>query len=264
MASFLNGITGALGITGSRDNDQGNWNVQQYGDTLKQGQDRYGAELDAGNRANNQLAGNNYLQGADNNFLQQQQNFGQQQQAYNNQQQASRMLYNQATGATPSVADMTMQQGLGNANNQVQSAMLSQQGGMSPGLSQRNMLDAQAIQNASIVGQGQINRAGEIAQAQQAYNSTLGNISGQANAMGSTLSGMTNQQMGMGQSRYNQGRDALSYYTGNANNRQSTNATNAQNLLAGQQGNLAAAAQSNQAQAKAMGQTLSSAATMGL
>jgi hypothetical protein len=258
----LGAITNSLGLTGSRDNEAGKGNVRDYKGTLGAGQSAYSGTLGTLSNNSNNLANQNFLGGAEDSFRQQQANYGQQQDAFNAQRGASQMLYNQATGATPSVADLQMQAGLGNANNQVQSAMLSQQGGMSPGLSQRNMLNAQAMQNAQIVGQGQAARAGEVAQAQQMYNQTLGNISGQANAMGQTAANMTNQQQAMGQFRYGQGTDNLNYQTANANNLQSVNATNAQNLLAAQQGNLGAAAASNQAQAKAMGNTLKSVGGM--
>jgi hypothetical protein len=253
-------ITNSLGMTGTRDNKQAAQNVNDYKTDLNAGQGVYEDRIGQLGNYSNVLNNQNYYGGAQDSFRNQQSVFGQQQQAFQNQQQASQMLYNQATGQTPSVADLQMQMGLGNANNQVQSAMLSQQGGINPGLSQRNMLNAQAMQNAQIVGQGQVARAGEVAQAQQMYNTTLGNISGQANAMGQTAAGMTNQQTQLGQYLYNQGQNNLNYQTNNANNLQQTNATNAQNILAGQQGNLAAAAQSNAAQAAAMGQTVKSLA----
>lgn len=125
---------------------------------------------------------------------------------YQQQQGAAGMLYNQATGNTPSVADLQMQAGLGLANNQVQSAMLSQQGGVMPGLSQRNMLNAQAMQNAGIVGQGQIARAGEMNAAQQNYAALLGQ-------MGQTAAGMTGVQNTMGQQQYQQAMDYQNYRT---------------------------------------------------
>lgn len=266
VGGFFKGIGGAitnsLGLTGTRDNEAGKANVNSYKGIVGAGQDAYNRDMGQFRNESWGLANNNYMAGAQDNFKQQQGAYGQAQDAFNAQRGASQMLYNQATGQTPSVADLQMQQGLGNANNQVQSAMLSQQGGVNPGLSQRNMLNAQAMQNAQIVGQGQAARAGEIAQAQQMYNQTLGNISGQANAMGQTAAGMTNQQMQMGQFGYDQGQNDLNYKTNNANNMQMVNATNAQNILAAQQGNLGAAAASNAAQAKAMGNTLKSAGGM--
>jgi hypothetical protein len=255
-------VTNSLGLTGTRDNKQGAANVHAYQNTLQNGQNDYNASLGQFSNDSNNLANQNFMSGAQNSFAQQQQNYGQQQDAYKAQQGASQMLYNQATGQTPSVADLQMQQGLGNANNQVQSTMLSQQGGVNPGLSQRNMLNAQAAQNASIVGQGQVARAGEINQAQQMYNQALAGISGQANAMGQTAANMTNQQQALGQFQYDQGQNNLNYQTGIAGNKQQVNATNAQNVLAGQQGNLGAAAQSNAAQAAAMGQTMKSVGGM--
>lgn len=280
LGSFFKGIGGAiggaLGITGSRNNAAGERNVAAYGDDLKGGEDAYRQQLGGLNSASNQLANNNYMAGAQNSFGQQQAAFGTQQNAYGNQQDAyraqqgaSQMLYNQATGNTPSVADIQMQAGLGNANNQVQSAAYSQQGGISPGLTQRNMLGAQAAQNAAIVGQGMATRANEINTAQTNYNAamqglsgTAANMSNSANALGQTAAGMTNQQMNMGEFGYQQGQNNLNYQTANANNLQQVNATNAQNLLAGQQGNIAAATAANAAQSAAMGQTLKSVGGM--
>ncbi len=243
--SLLDSIKGVFGGN-TRDNNAGNQQVQGLTTGLNNASGTYTNTTNHLNGLSNQLANQNYMGGA-------QQAYGQQQANYAQQGQAASMLYNQATGNMPSAADMQMQQGLGNANNQVQSAALSQQGGISPGLSQRNMLGAQALQNSAIVGQGMQTRAQETAAGQTAYAGALGQ-------MASTGQNMFQNQYGMGQQQYQQGQNNLGYQTQTASNQLQAQSGASQNIFNGAQGNLAAQTQSQQAATAALGNTISSAA----
>jgi len=246
MASTGDAILGSAGLLGTWDS-------------------RGAAAAAEGQARNNQQALQNwtdmqgYLGGyssslANTDYMRQAQNQYQYQQAnYEDQQHAAGMLYNQATGAAPSMADLQMQAGLGQANNAVQSAMLSQQGGVAPGLSQRNMLNAQAAQNAGIVSTGQANRANELSTAQVNYGNLLGN-------MGQTAAGMTNQQQAFGTQQYNQGITNLGYQT-NANNAvQANNTANNTTNYAAQMDNVRGASGANGAQFEAMGNLIAAGA----
>jgi len=196
------------------------------------------------NQDSNNIANTNWNQDAQNQFQYQQAN-------YNDQQHAASLLYNQATGNAPSMADLQMQAGLGQANNSVQSAMLSQQGGVAPGLSQRNMLNAQAAQNAQIVSSGQANRAQELSTAQNNYANLLGN-------MGQTAAGMTNQQNTMGQQNYNQHVTNLGYQTNANDTSQALNAANNATNYAASMANVAGQSAANTAQFGAAGNDVAS------
>lgn len=273
--SFFGGLLGSvgnfLGATSSRDNGRAQGLTDTYGNNLTNLTNSYNANTDSAfntyrNAANangnysNMLGSTNYMGGAQDAYQNQVAN-------YNQQQNASQLLYNQATGQAASAADLQMQAGLGNANNQVQSAAYSQQGGISPGLTQRNMLGAQAIQNANIVGQGAALRAQEQAQAQQAYASQLNN-------MGLTADRMTAAQQSLGDFAYRQGQANLNYQSANNQNiygaqsnmynaQQNVGATNLTNGYNSQMSNLDANWKANQQQAQALGHTLSAAATGG-
>lgn len=243
------GLWGALkGVFGgnSRDNKGGTQSVNTLTAAQNAASGNFTNTTNSLNGLSNQLAGQNYYGGA-------QQALRQQQQNYQQQGNAAQMLYNQATGNMPSAADMQMQQGLGNANNQVQSAALSQQGGVSPGLSQRNMLNAQAMQNSSIVGQGMIARAQETAAGQTAYANALG-------AQANTANAMYQNQYGLGNAQYQQGQNNLGYQTQTANNQLQAQSGASQNVFNAYQGNLAGQTQSQQAATAALGNTISSAA----
>jgi hypothetical protein len=115
------------------------------------------------------------------------------------------------------------------------------------------MLNAQAAQNASIVGQGMANRIGEQNAAQQNYSSALNN-------MGSAAANMTNQQQSIGQFQYAQGQNALNFGAQGVANQQAVNASNAANIYNARSGNLAAQTTANAAQAQNLGHTVSSVA----
>lgn len=229
-----------------RDNNAGNAQVGALTSGLNNASGDFVNQTNGLNSQSQALAGQNYYGGAQNAYQQQQQN-------YQQQNNAAAMLYNQATGTAPSAADMQMQQGIANANNAVQSSMLSQQGGISPGLSQRNMLNAQAMQNAGIVGQGAAMRAQETAAAQQAYSGALGQMASTANAM-------YGNQMALGQANYQQGQNNLGYLTQTANNQNQVRTGAVQNIFNGAQGNLAGETASKQQAVAALGNTISSAA----
>lgn len=266
MSSILGMMFGG---ESTRDNDQAQAYTDTYQNQLTKNTGNYdqsmanslagfqnSALINSG--TSNQLAATNYMGGAQQAYQNQLANYGQ-------QQQASQMLYNQATGQAPSAADIQMQAGLGNANNQVQSAALSQQGGIAPGLSQRNMLGAQAVQNANIVSQGAAMRAQELQAAQGMYANQLSN-------MGQTAAGMTNQQQSLGAFAYNQGQTNLGYQTQlnnqmygnaaqNASLRQQAAANNLSNAYNAQMGNVTQTTAANAAQAQALGHTVSGAAS---
>jgi hypothetical protein len=197
LGSWFKSIGHALGGGSSYDEKGSQSNVNTYKTNLGNLNSQSQQTATGLNSYSHQLAGQNYMAGAQNAYQQQLANYGQ-------QQGAASMLYNQATGQTASPADIQMQSGLANANNQAQSAAYSQQGGVSPGLTQRNMLNSQAQTNASIVNQGAAMRAQETQAAQQNYASMLGQ-------MGQTAAGMTNQQQNMGQFQYGQGQNDLSF-----------------------------------------------------
>lgn len=231
-----------LGFSSSRDNGRGHAITNTYGDQSSAYQGTWDLANDANIAQNNQLAGTNYQAGAQGAYQNQVSNYAQ-------QQQAAGMLYNQATGAAPSQADLQMQAGLGQANNSIQSAALSQQGGVASGLSQRNMLNAQAAQNASIVSAGQSNRAAELNQAQNNYSSMLGQ-------MGQTAAGMTSMQNTMGQQNYQQAQNALNYNTSAAQQSLSNHNTYAANMLNAQMSDIDANYKANLQQNQAMGNTV--------
>lgn len=231
-----NALTDAIGFTSSYDKAQDYRNLGQYTFANQQATQWYNDNLAAQQAQNTALGNTNYQQNA--------------QDVYGQQQNAAGLLYNQATGKSASAADLQMQQGLANANNQSQSAMLSQQGGVSPGLSQRNMLNAQAAANAQIVGQGMVNRAQEQAQAQQAYAGQLGS--------------MQSQQQNLGQFQYAQGQNALQNASTMNLQRQQVNAANNAAVYDAQSATLGRKTQAAQAQAAALGNTLGAAATLAL
>lgn len=243
--SIWSSIAGVFGGN-SRDNKGGRQSV----DTLTRGQNEASGNFtnttNGLNNLSNQLASQNYYGGAQNAYQNQVSNLAQ-------QNQAASMLYNQATGVAPSAADLQMQQGLGQANNNAQSAAYSQQGGVSPGLTQRNLLNAQAAQNASIVGQGMVNRAGETAAGQQAYSTALGQAANTANAM-------YGNQYNLGNAQYQQGQNNLGYLTQTANNQQQVQSAASENIFNGYQGNLNGQTQSQQAANAALGNTIASTA----
>lgn len=256
-----------LGFDSNRDNEaagaqtdayqtalQGN--TRNYDQSMAQQIGQYRNSALANSSYSNDLANTNYMQGAQQAYQNQLANYGQ-------QQNASQMLYNQATGQAPSAADLQMQAGLGNANNQVQSAALSQQGGVAPGLSQRNMLGAQAVQNANIVSQGAAMRAQELQSAQSMYANQLSN-------MGQTAQGLTNTQQGLGQFAYAQGQNNLNYQMAsnnqmyqnaaqNASLRQQAHANNLGAAYNARMGNITDQTAANKNQAAALGHTIQSA-----
>lgn len=218
--------------TGGRNNNGAGQAVSEYGTNLTNVAGAYVNQQGTLDDQSTALANQNYMAGA--------------QQAYGQQQNAAQMLYNQAAGNAPSAADLQMQSGLGQANNSAQSAAYSQQGGVSPGLTQRNMLNSQATQDASIVGQGSAMRAQEQQAAQGQY--------------ASILSAMQGEQQSMGQQQYTQGQNNLSYQTqANANSAAMQNAA-ASNYFNARMGNYNQAAQSAQAGMSQIGQYVGAAA----
>lgn len=248
FGDIANSVKGVFGGN-LRDNKGGQQQVSALSTGLNGAANQFVNQTNGLNGYSQQIAGHNYYNGA-------QQALERQNENYQQQNNAASMLYNQATGTAPSAADMQMQQGLANANNQAQSAMLSQQGGISPGLSQRNMLNAQAMQNAQIVGQGAAMRAQETAAGQQAYSGALGNMANTANAM-------YGNQFGLGQAQYGQDVNNLGYLTNTAQNQQAVRSGAAQNIFNGAQGNLNAQYQSQQAATAALGNTISAFAGWG-
>lgn len=153
--------------------------------------------------------------------------YGTANQVYGQQQQAAQMLQNQANGTAPSAANIQMQQGLGQANQQAQSAALSQQGGVLSGNTQRNMLNAQAANSQGIIGQTASQRATDQLNAQNAYSNLLG--------------GMQTQQQALGTAQYHQGQDYLTTQQNLAkstldanNNARNTNYNDTNSYLTGQ------------------------------
>lgn len=190
-----NALEIALGTKKGYDSAGVSQNYNQYANALS-GLGQQSNSMTNANLAQNQALGaTNYMQGAQQAYQAQLQNYGQ-------QQGAATYLQNQAMGNVASPADLQMQAGLANANNQAQSAAYSQQGGVSPGLTQRNLLNSQAQQNAAVVNQGAQMRAQETQSAQQNYATMLNN-------MGQTASNMNQAQQNMGQFQYNQGQNAL-------------------------------------------------------
>lgn len=193
--SSSNPIAVGFGFGKGYDSGLASQNYNTYANTLA-GLGAQSNTMANGNIAQAQALGSqNYMQGAQIAYQQQMAN-------YTQQQGAANMLYNQAIGAVASPADLQMRAGLANANNQAQSAAYSQQGGVSPGLTQRNLLNSQAQQNASIVNQGAQMRAQETMAAQQNYGTMLNN-------MGQTAANMQQGQYNMGNFQYNQGQTAL-------------------------------------------------------
>lgn len=92
---------------------------------------------------------------------------------YGKQQDAANMLNLAAQGQAPSAAAIQMQNGQNAANAQIQSAAMQHQGGVAPGLTQRNMNVAQAGLNDQIIGQGAALRATEQATARQQYSDAI-------------------------------------------------------------------------------------------
>lgn len=251
MSFFGDLGSAALGLIGgsSRDNAGAKQSVTDFTNTTNGATNDYVYGANGLAQQSGQLAKQNYYGTA-------QDAYGLQQQNYAQQGTAAQMLYNQATGAMPSAADLQMQQGLGNANNQVQSAMLSQQGGVSPGLSQRNMLNAQAAQNGSIVGQGMINRIQEQNQAQQNYSALLGQ-------MGTTAANMQSGQMALGQAQYQQGQNNLNFDAQNWQNQYAARTGAAQNIFNAYQGNLTGQTAAMADASAKLGNTATAIATMG-
>lgn len=100
---------------------------------------------------------------------------------YNTLGNAAQMMSGVANGTGPSAADIAMRNGMQQNNAMLQSAALSQQNGLAPGLTQRNMLQAQAQGNANIAAQG------AQAKAQEQLNAMngLGQVGGQMAGIGS-------------------------------------------------------------------------------
>lgn len=126
--------------------------------------------------------------------------YGNARDVYGQQQGAAQMLQNQANGTAPSAAEIQMGLGLGQANQQAQAAALSQQGGVLSGNTQRNMLNAQAANSQSVIGQAASMRAQEQAAGQTAYSQLLSN--------------MQQQQQQQGNLQYQQGQDYLKTQAG--------------------------------------------------
>lgn len=229
-------LGGMFGLTSSYDKEGAQRATDAYGTSLSDNTGAYQNTLNDLNNRADRYSATNYMQGA--------------QQAYGQQQNAASMLYNQATGAAASPADLQMQMGLANANNQAQSAAYSQQGGVSPGLTQRNMLGAQAAQNAQIVGQGGIMRAQEQAMAQNQY----ANI----------LSAMQNEQQNMGNFAYQQGQNNLGFQQGNAGNLLNAQTSAAANNYNAQMSNFRGQSDATAAQGAAIKGTAQSFMTGGM
>jgi len=239
MSSFGNALLGSAGINSTWEADAANQAAAAQAANNQAALQNWQSNQQNLQNYSGNIANTNYMQGAQNQFQYQQAN-------YNDQQTAAGMLYNQATGNAPSMADLQMQAGLGQANNSVQSAMLSQQGGVSPGLSQRNMLNAQALQNAGIVSTGQANRAQELSTAQNNYSTLLGN-------MGQTAAGMTQTQQNLGLQDYNQHVANLGYQTTANNTTQANNTANNATNYAASMANVAGQSAANTAQYAAAG-----------
>ena len=159
--------------------------------------------------------------------------YGNASQVYGQQQQAAQMLQNQANGTAPSAAQIQMGLGLGQANQQAQSAALSQQGGVLSGNTQRNMLNAQAMNSQNVLGQSSALRAQEQMSGQQAY--------------AALLSQMQQQQQQQGQYQYQQGQNNLNYQSGLAQNMFGNALTNSNQQYQNTQGNIAAQTGASQA-----------------
>lgn len=129
------------------------------------------------------------------------------QQGYGALGNAAALLGGLATGKGPSLGALQTQQGIQAANRAIQSGALSNQGGMSPGLTQFNTANAQANADANIAAQGAqtaaqqqlgaINALGGVGGqlAGTGVNQQLGGYGGQAGLAG-TLAGLQNQQYG--------------------------------------------------------------------
>lgn len=115
---------------------------------------------------------------------------------YARQGQTADMLYQQAMGNGPSVADQQMKQGLAQADQQIQSSALSHQAGLAPGLTQRNILNAQSGLDSSVIGQGGLQRATE----------QLGALNGLGNLTSTMRAGSQNQTgQNLGAAEFNVG-----------------------------------------------------------
>ena len=239
-----------FGSQSSRDNGRGHAITNTYGDQLSGNLGYWQNTQNGLNAQNSQIGGTNYWGGAQDAYQNQVAN-------YQQQNNAASMLYNQATGAAPSAADLQMQAGLGNANNQVQSAALSQQGGVSPGLSQRNMLNAQAAQNAQIVSAGQAARANELNNAQNNYTSALGQMAGTAQNMTDTQNTLANQRYGQAQNQLNYATSANQQGLSNWN-------TYSANVLNAQEADIDANYKAQLQQNQNFGNTVSSAAGLAM
>jgi hypothetical protein len=246
MTSIPNAVAGSAGLIGTWDAAGANAAALAQQRANQGNLVNWAGQQTGLNQDSNNIANTNWNQDAQNQFQYQQAN-------YNDQQHAASLLYNQATGNAPSMADLQMQAGLGQANNSVQSAMLSQQGGVAPGLSQRNMLNAQAAQNAQIVSSGQANRAQELSTAQNNYANLLGN-------MGQTAAGMTQQQQAFGTQNYNQHVTNLGYQTTANDTSQALNAANSAANYAASMANVRGQSASNAGQYDAMGNLIAAGA----
>jgi len=105
--------------------------------------------------------------------------------AMGQQQGVFNQLQNIAQGKGPSVAQQQMNQGLNQAAANAQSAALGSQAGVTPGMTQRNILNAMQAQNTGVIAQGGLQRAQE----QQAALGQMGGVSNQ----------MTQGQLGLSQ-----------------------------------------------------------------
>lgn len=202
---------------------------EQYGDALG----TYTAGNNANQVLNTQLGNTNY--------------YGTAQQVYGQQQGAANSLLQAANGNVASAAQLQMQQGLGQANQQAQSAALSQQGGVLSGNTQRNMLNAQAANSQNVLGQSAILRAQEQATARDQY--------------ASLLNSMQTQQQAQGQAQYNQGQNMLNTGIGLQGQQYQNDINNYQQVYNNRMGNYSAQAAANVAGMNAGANLLKSGAS---
>lgn len=262
MWNPFSAIGKVLGTSSNRDNAGTLAATNTYNNAAQASNDGWNQNQAYLNNVSNNINATNYQGGAQDAYGNQVDALNTAKANYGQQQTAAGMLYNQATGQAASAADIQMQQGLGTANNQAQSAAYSQQGGVSPGLTQRNMLGAQAAQNASIVGQGSAMRAQEQQAAQAQYANQLQGMGNQANAMGQTAAGMTSMQNQLGQEQYNQAQTNLGYLTQSGNQANQNAQSTAQNIHNSTMQNLDGKWAAQKDQTASLGNTLSSAAMM--
>lgn len=228
----MSSLTNLLGITSTRDNDLATAQTNTAANQLGMAYGNYDTQNQGDLTQNATIGATNY--------------YGNAQQVYGQQQQAANSLQAYANGTAPSAAQGQMLLGLGAANQQAQSAALSQQGGVMPGLTQRNMLMAQAQNSQNVLGQSAILRAQEQQQGTAAYNQVLGT--------------MQNQQQQQGTLQLQQQQQALAAQAGlHAANLQAAQGTT-QLRYGDQMGNINGQAAAAQAQASTLGQTIAGTA----